>query len=163
MEEITNERLNLDNVDMKDMSKYLSLTNYFKDFKREEVELFYLDKKEELDLKLKIEHDIKIKYKDDTFINNLKYFYELGFGPGTKIKFFTSNSNIFLTGKVKKIKWPDVYDIYFEYYDDSLGEEKKYFIKIHKDLTFIKEYNCIKSNKNFEEVLFSMNEKCYQF
>jgi hypothetical protein len=110
------------------------------------------------------------------FENLLRYFYDLGFGPGTVIKrssfdvfsmrkdedLFTER-NVILTGKVYKRYTSNGYELMFECYDEIIGEKSIYLLTFDKSLTFVKEYNCKRSTKTFEEVLSSLDDRNYLY
>ena len=81
-----NDKLDLDRIKMKDLSEYLSLTNYLKDYTREEIETFYLKKRKVLDNEQHVKDCEKANKWNNDFENLLRYFYDLGFGPGTVVK-----------------------------------------------------------------------------
>ena len=171
-----NEKLDLDKVKIEDLAEYLSLTNYLKDYSREEIEIFYRKKRKALDDAQYVKACERTNYRNAIFEIDLKYFYDLGFGPGTMIKkasmdmfsletnieLFTDR-NIILTGKIYKRFTLDGYDVMFEYYDEFFGSSLTSLIIFDKSLTFVKEYTVKRPAKTFEEVLSSLDDKNYLY
>lgn len=170
------EKLDLDNIKIEDLTEYLSLTNYLKDYSREEIETFYHKKRKALDDAQYVKACERTNYRNAIFEIDLKYFYDLGFGQGTSIKRasmykFSLGTNIelftdrkiILTGKVYKRYNSDRYDVMFECYDEILGESLTSLTIFDKSLTFVKEYTIKRSTKTFEEVLSSLDDKNYLY
>lgn len=171
-----NDKLDLDNVTIKDLAEYLSLTNHLKDYSREEIETFYRKKRKVLDDEQYVKDCEKTNKWNNDFENLLRYFYDLGFGPGTVVKRLLMNifsmgtnsdlftdRNIILTGKVYKRYTSHGYEVMFECYDEMMGETTTTLLTFDKYMTFIKGYNCKISTKTFEEVLSSLDDKNYLY